>query len=68
MIIVAGRPVFLPEDSVTGRELKQRAGIEPGRKLIMHNPEGESVMIRDIDVVQVRDDVLFEDIPDFTKG
>ena len=67
-VMVAGKPVFLPEDTVTGRELREKAGIEPGRKLILQNPEGESIMVRDTDVVPVEDGIHFDDIPDFIKG
>lgn len=55
---------FLVPRTCTGREIKQAAGCGPGRMLVFHHVQSETVIqIFDNDVLDIPEGSEFEDLP-----
>ncbi len=66
-IPVSGQPVQLPGDVVTGADIKNAAGVDLDRQLLMVRPEGVRLVLNE-ERIQVQPDDRFEDVPDWRFG
>lgn len=64
---VSGQLVQLPSEVVSGAQLKEAAGIESGRLLIVWRMEGAK-LVRDEERIQVLPDDYFDDAPNWRYG
>jgi hypothetical protein len=63
-IVVAGRPVQVPEE-VSGEEIRNHAGLSgPGsRMLVMYGPDGPGSVVPAARRFKVQEGTRFEDLP-----
>lgn len=62
-----GVDVYLPEEEVTGKEIKQAAGIPENRSLVQQNPAG-NIIVPNESTVRVQGGESFTDAPTFQYG
>lgn len=66
-VMINGREVLIPDEIITGKELKERAGIPANRNLIRQRPEGNFLVPND-QRIQVQEGDYFSDAPTFQYG
>jgi len=67
MALVNGR--FVPVDeTVTGKELAEAAGIESGRTLLATEEDGSSHLVHPDEKLKIAEGMRFEDAPPASKG
>jgi hypothetical protein len=66
-IVVNGREVVVPDELLTGRELKDLIAMPPGRNLV-HQREEQSQLVADEEPIRLEDGDYFADIPTYRRG
>ncbi len=66
-VMINGREVFLPDEVISGQEIKTQGAIPANRTLILQRPEGNMLVPNEQDIRIVTDD-RFIDAPTFQYG